>query len=326
MIQVKEIYLHILDGINETKILSENEMGIEGDIQDYIEKHVTVFFEQLDIFRGKVDEASLVKKMLESSGDFKSFSLEIADLFFEVMKRSEEIKPCDLMCLYFDYEGEEYVGILKLNLRTSYIHFVETQDQKITNKIVRQQATLPYKSQKVEEGFLIALERDEVYIKDKQVLLDGNKARYIQEDILKLSMSATAKKTIDAVTKAAEKVVQKYHDQDYVKTAKIKEFINGQLDEKNGIDLESIVYQCFETQPEREAYRQELDSKGIDPSHVEINDSQKKKIKRTQKIKTASGVEITLPYEYVARSENMQIENNPDGSISIKLNNLGELL
>lgn len=326
MIQIKEIYLHILDGINETKILSENEMEVEGDIQDYIEKHITIFFEQLDIFKGKIDDQALIKRLLENAGDFRNFSLEIADLFFEVMKRSDEIKPCDLMCLYFDYEGEEYVGVLKLNLRTSYIHFVETQDQKITNKIIRQQATLPYKTQKVEEGFLIALEQNEVFIKDKQVMLDGNKARYIQEDILKLNLGATAKKTIDAVTKAAEKVIQKYHDQDYVKTAKVKEFINEQIDEKSAIDLESIVYQCFETQSEREAYRNELDAKGIDPSNVEINDSQKKKIKRTQKIKTASGVEITLPYEYVARSENMEIENLPDGSISIRLNNLGELL
>ncbi len=326
MIHIKEAYLHILDGINETKILSENELEVEGDIHDYIEKHISVFFEQLDIFKENLKPEDRVQKLLESSGDFKTFSLEIADVFFELMKRSEDIKPCDLMCLYFEHEDREFVGILKLNLRTSYIHYVETTEQKITNRIIKQHATLPFKTQKVEEGFLIDLESQELLVKDKLVTLDGNKCRYVQEDVLGLRAGVSTKKAIDTVTKAAEKVIQKYHDQDYVKQAKVREFINEQLDEKSTIDLDSVVYQCFETQAEREDYKSEIQAKGVDTTAIEVNENQKKKIKRTQKIKTASGVEITLPYEYVARAENMEIVNHPDGTISINLNNLGEIL
>lgn len=326
MIHIKECYLHILDGINETKILSEDEIEIELDIKEYIEKHISVFFEQLDIYKGEIAEGSYLQSKLNESENFRCFTLEVAESFYEIMRRTEEIKPCDLMCVLFDYEGQEFAGILKLNLKTSYIHFVETKDQKIVAKIIKQHSTLPYKTQRVEEGFLIELEKQNVYIKDKQVLLDGNKVKYIQEELLKISLRATAKKTIETVTKAAERVVQKYNDNDMVKTAKVKNFINSQLDENNTIDVESIVYQCFETDTEREEYRKAIESKGVDCSDVEISESQKKKIKRTQKIKTASGVEITLPYEYVARGNNLEIENQPDGSITIKLNNLGEIL
>jgi len=64
----------------------------------------------------------------------------------------------------------------------------------------------------------------------------------------------------------------------------------------------------------------------VDSEGVKLNEAQTKKLKRTQRIKTASGVEIILPFEYVSRTENLSIVNHPDGSVSIELKNLGELL
>ncbi len=326
MIQINEAYLHVLDGNNETKVFSENPMEIEGEIHEYIEKHVSGFFDQLDIACMTIDEASNLNELIQGAEDFRGLTLDISDRFAEAMKKTEDIRPCDLMCIHFVLEEQEFIGVLKLNFRTSYAHYVQMDEGAITNRIIKQVTTLPYKSQKVEEGFVINLDEMKVYLRDKQVTIDGAKSRYISEEIFKMKPELTTKRSIDVATKAAEKVIQKYHDEDLIKKAKVKDFITEQIDEHSALNIENVAMQCFETEPEREAFKEEVAKKGVGESPIVVSESQKKKIKRSQKIKTASGVEITLPYEYIKREENFVIENHPDGTLSIKLNNLGELL
>jgi len=321
--QIFEAYLHVLDAISDVKLLSERPMVLDAEIEDYAGKHIEGFFEHLDISTSDLNQAS---KLDLSAATFRDLTLSVADQFFEVMKGCDEIKPCDLMCLKFAREGVEYAGFLKLNFRTSFAHAVEVEDNLITNKIVRQVTTLPYKSQKVEEGFLIDLTHNNALIKDKSVTIDGSKSKYIAEYVLGLSADLTAKRKIDVITKTAQKVIEKYDDQPLVKTAKVKRMITEHLDEKGELDMSTIVNQCFSTHTEREDFKKELVDKGIEPESLSINETQRKKLKRTQKIKTASGVEIILPFEYVSRSENIEIVNHPDGTVSIELRNLGELL
>ena len=321
--QIFEAYLHVLDARSDVRLFSERPMALDAEIEDYIQKHIEGFFEHLDILVLSSESTALAN---QDTKDFKEVSLQVADLFFESMEKTEDIKPCDLMCIYFERDGNRYYGFLKLNFRTSYAHAVELENQLLVNKIIRQVTTLPYKSQKVEEGFLLDLEHKRALIKDKTVLIDGVKVKYISENVLALKSGLTPKKTIEIMSKAAQVIAEKYDAQPMVKSAQIKHKITEQLDLQGELDIQNIVESCFDTGLAREAFVQALDDKGIDPEALVINETQKKKLKRTQKIKTASGVEIILPFEYVSRSENMEIVNHPDGSVSIELKNLGELI
>lgn len=321
--QIKEAYLHVLDVISDVKLLSERATEVDFEIEDYVEKHVGVFFENLDISTIEYNNSS---KVQIEGHSFKEVSLQVADLFYDAMIYSEDIKPCDLMCIHFEREDREYYGFLKLNFRTSFAHAVELQDNLIINKIIRQVTTLPYKSQKVEEGFLIDLTEHKVLVKDKFVTIDGAKSKYITEKILCLNGVLTTKRKIDLITKTAEKVIEKYDDQPMIKTAQLRKMVTEHLDESGSLNMDRIVNTCFDTEIAKETYLKELDEKGVNPESLQINEGQTKKLKRTQRIKTASGVEIILPFEYVSRSENLNIVNNPDGSVSIELKNLGELL
>lgn len=321
--QITEAYLHVLDAQSNVKLLSERPMQLDLEISAYADKHIEGFFEHLDISTSDLIHAT---RITHERSDFKQLALAVADLFFDVMQKTEDIKPCDLMCLKFEREGIDYAGFLKLNFRTSYAHAVEIEDNLITNKIIRQVTTLPYKSQKVEEGFIIDMTHNKALIKDKLVMIEGSKTRYIAEEVLGLRSEMTVKRKIDLITKTAQKVMEKYDDQPMVKTAAVKKMITAHLDDHGAIDMATIVNQCFDTKVAREAYIQELEDKGIEPESLLINASQSKKLRRTQKIKTASGVEIVLPFEYVSRRENLNIVTHPDGTISIELRNLGEIL
>lgn len=321
--RITEAYLHVLDASSDVKLLSERHMHIDLEIEDYATKHIEGFFEHLDI---ATNELELIQRINFSNEDFKEITLNVAELFFDVMQQCEEIKPCDLMCLKFEREGSAMYGFLKLNFRTSFAHAVELEDNLIINKIIRQVTTLPYKSQKVEEGFLVDLTQKQVFIKDKMVTIDGKKSIYISESILGAQNTLTPKRKIDMMAKTAQKVIEKYDEMPLIATAKIKQMITSHLDESGSVNIDKIVDNCFDTTEAKEAYLAELNEKRVDPDSITINESQRKKLKRTQKIKTASGVEIILPFEYVSRRENLEIVNHPDGSVSIQLKNLGELL
>lgn len=322
--QIKEAYLHVIDAVNDVKLLSEKAMQIDFEIEEYAIKHTEIFKDHLDISELPLNLQT--KLGLSENSDFKEVSLQVADLFFGVMQQTDEIKPCDLMCLSCEDENGSFYAFLKLNFRTSFAHAVELEENLIINKIVRQVTTLPYKSQKVEEGFLIDFNTDTIYVKDKQVTIDGNKVKYITEKILGTFGALTTKRKIDLITKTAEKVIEKFDDQPLIKTAKMRQMVTEQLDQTGSIDLSPIVDACMDTQVAKDTYYQSLNEKGVDSEGVKLNEAQAKKLKRTQRIKTASGVEIILPFEYVSRTENLSIVNHPDGSVSIELKNLGELL
>ena len=215
---------------------------------------------------------------------------------------------------------------IKLNFKSSYAHHVEVNDQAITNKIVMHHTTLPAKTQKLEEGFLIALHAYEAWVKDKQVTIDGKKMAYITEEIMGIPKLITPKRAIEDMAKAAEKTVSKYAENPRVATAKVRAVIEDMIDHYGHVDAALIAEKCFDSTDERKAFEESVAKKGVDQAPWDVPDSQKTKIKRTQKIKTTSGVEIVVPYAYMARAENIEIINHPDGSISIELKNLGELI
>lgn len=324
-IEIIDVYMHILDVINGTKVYSENPMKLDDVSSEYIVTQLEGFFEALDVGKTEVHPESKMGKMMQSE-DFKNFSLEIADAFVSVMEKSIEVKPCDLLCVLFEKDEREYTAALKLNFKPMFSHIVNMDESTITNNLMIHNTVLPPKSQRIEEGFLLDLHASEAYIKDKQITFDEKKCAYISELVFGIQKLMTPKKAINEITKAAEKVVEKFKDNPLVETAKVRAAVEDVIDYYGHVDAAVICDKCFETEAEKEAFKTVVAQKGIDVAPWDVPESQRSKIKRTQKIKTSSGVEIVVPYAYIAREENLEIINNEDGSISIKLMNLGELL
>lgn len=324
-IDLIEAYMHIIDVVGGTKVYSENPMAIDEVTEDYIITQLEGFFEGLDIGKTVVTEDSKMREIMASE-DFKTFSLKVADAFIDIMEKCLDVKSCDLLCVLFQRGGKEYTAALKLNYKPSFSHMVAMEENAITNNLIVHQTTLPPKSQKVEEGFLLDLHGGEAYIKDKQITLDERKCAYISECVFGIQKPVTPKRAINDITKAAEKVVEKYKDNPMVETAKVRAVVESVIDNYGYVDAAVICDKCFDTEAEKEAFNQAVSQKGVDVAPWDVPESQRSKIKRTQKIKTSSGVEIVVPYAYMAREENLEITNHEDGSISIKLMNLGELL
>ena len=61
------------------------------------------------------------------------------------------------------------------------------------------------------------------------------------------------------------------------------------------------------------------------PAQVKVEPTYAAKTARTHKIKTDTGIELTVPAEYFENPEYIQFLNNPDGTLSIQLNHIGSI-
>ena len=73
---------------------------------------------------------------------FTSVSQEIASLLFDFMLENVGVPSADLLVVDFIGDGEPYLGVLKLNYKHSYIHYVDHEDGRL-NDILRQPCSLP---------------------------------------------------------------------------------------------------------------------------------------------------------------------------------------
>ena len=75
----------------------------------------------------------------------------------------------------------------------------------------------------------------------------------------------------------------------------------------------------------RQEYLQEVEQAGI-AGAVKIDRNLAVKTGRTQKIKTDTGIELSIPIDYFQNKEYVEFINQPDGTLSIALKNIGKLL
>ena len=91
------------------------------------------------------------------------------------------------------------------------------------------------------------------------------------------------------------------------------------------LDFEEISEQVFGDYPEAKvAYQEEMKALGIDEPI--LNQKQVKLTpKKTQKIKTTLGIEVTIPIEYCGNPDYVRVSNLPNGEIALELRNLGAI-
>ena len=101
----------------------------------------------------------------------------------------------------------------------------------------------------------------------------------------------------------------------------IKETIN----EGKDIDMKEIAEEVFYQTPEAKlAYVAEIENQGIEKP-VQNANRVKMPLKKTQKIKTDTGIEITIPLDYYNNKDYIEVINMPDGRLAIQIKNIGNI-
>jgi hypothetical protein len=75
----------------------------------------------------------------------------------------------------------------------------------------------------------------------------------------------------------------------------------------------------------KQEYVQEIEKAGIIEKEISLPQKIIEKKFKTHRIKTDTGIEIDFPLEYADNTDRIEFVNNPDGTVSIIIKNVGRI-
>ncbi len=329
---IKKIVVHILDSNLQMPVLSEIESQLNDDIVEFVGKHIEKIIKDDNIKAAEfVEDNNIIKaiceKMFKENEFFLKGTINMADALFKIMHENVEIPPADVIFVLFSIENTMHLGILKLNYKHSYIHHIEATENGMANSIIKQRTALPSIGQKIDECAIINLEDFSLKIYEKKYNINEEKVFYFSSMFLKCSSQSSLNEKIKIFTKATKKFSETYFDEEPTIHAEIKRAVVESIIENEAIDVEEVAGTVFRQNPElKQEYIEHVAKAGLQEKSIPIeNEKVVEKNFRRQRIKTDTGVEISLPVEYYGNRDKVEFINNVDGTISILIKNIGKI-
>lgn len=329
-VKLKEAILHILDSNVSMPVLSASTIEITEEIEIFLEKHLQKILEDGNIQESVFLSESRMQKCIEAyqnkSSDLIETSHFVARFLFDILQKNVEIPPADLVVCVFEYSSTDYLGILKMNYKTGYSHYVSQTDAGVYNMLVKQKALLPQETQKVTECAIISMSDLKIQIIQKEYEVNGTKVDYWSKLFLQCTSQLSSNSKLNILEKSAQKVAKKYFEEDFTKVAHARKVVAETLEETSVIHLDELANEVFEKNEDiKKEYIQELHIAGIRDISISVdNDTVSRKIKN-QKIKTDTGIEINFPSSFFNDKDKIEFVNNIDGTISILIKNVSKI-
>lgn len=333
IVGLKKAILHILDTNSGINVFSDELLDVENaEINNFITKHIEKIYESAALRPAVFKETSGFKaKMVQyGNGDitFAELSKNAAERIYEAVASTEDPKSCDLIVCEFVINEHEIIGILKCDNKTGVTHTVVQSDGHVLNNIINHYAILPPVSQKIAECAFIEKDTEDVKYAGKNHKIDGSNVDIIAELLLECEYEISPRESANTVTRMAKKVALENGADSIETAARLKEYVVKNIEDNSYeyVDTDEVAEQVFQGLPSiREEFIQKMEKAGV-PKKVEVNEYITKKMTSNVKISTDTGVDISFPPEYYRNPDYIEIITNEDGTLSIKINNITELI
>ena len=349
--RINNAILHVFDFVSCVNVFAQVEMDL-GDktAKRYVTSQARKAVSNLESHRGTFAENSLFAEELRAyfrgERDFVGLSQQIGEFLLGELSRMEKTPSCDLLVVDFEgdveqtvgpmtdeeaeaafkAEGQRYLAVLLLESRPAYMHEVGATDFGDTATTVsRHHAILPNPSQKVASFALIEADSLAVRFCDKEREIAGEKRLIIPEGLLQCSMEASSKEVFEAVATVVEEVAEEYGANSAVAVAKAKSYVAERAGEEERIDAAELGREVFADEPVCQEHFARAVNEGTIPEQVVVEKAVAKRVAKSHKIRTDTGIELTFPVEYGENPEFIEFFSTPDGRIEIALKNIGSI-
>lgn len=256
---------------------------------------------------------------------------EAADTLLRAMDESMQAleiprEGFDLVVFSFDRDNEPHLCVAQLPYRRAVVHQLEEEDGVIATQLLAHGTVLPPSGGKVIAGFVVNLSTGDIRLRDTGVLTNVGNRRLFSEALFTMAATRTTKEVVQVVSEMISQAAPQMPDQE-LKPA-LKRAMAKSIEEKGVIDVQDVAEEVFRSDPEREAIIEEV-SRQMQEEHIEpqIPVENKRVVAQLQKvrIKTDNGISITLPRSLADDENSFAVVSNPDGTISIIINQVQEL-
>ena len=331
MVVIDKAILHILDVNEANEVFSDKLLNMDLSTVEFLIKHIEKSVTSQDAKKGSFYADSEFKSLVEGykneEMDFIALSREIAASLYKLLITAEAVTSADVLICDARIDEVRQLVIFKCNNHQGYVHQVNVDEEgKINTELVNNYAILPGLTQKMDEFVFINLENMEVLSKSRKYNVDGNAIYLIPELLLECGQTPSPAETIKEINKVVKKVAEAYCQDEVAAVTAVKNFITENIQNEAVIDPVAVGKEVFQDNPSMQAdYSQAMEDAGF-AEPVEVNQEATLKKMRKHKLSTDTGIEITIPTDYFENTEFVEFFKNDDGSMSITLKNIQNII
>jgi hypothetical protein len=126
------------------------------------------------------------------------------------------------------------------------------------------------------------------------------------------------------ISKVAQTLSKKYNNEDFDSVARLRKTVADNMEETKSVAIQTVAREIFRDNPaaQRE-YVEEIQQAGIQEDEIQLSEKITDRKFRNHKINT--GIEINFPSTYYNNKEMIEFINNPNGTVSILIKNVGKI-
>lgn len=330
IVGINKAILHILDGMSGMSVYSDRELDTsDASINNFITTHVEKCYDDPALRYGEFNDNSgiryHIKQYVNGETEFADLSHRIAERIYEGIASSENPESCDIIVCDIAASEKPVIAVLKCDNKMGYTHRVDQGDSEISNSIINHYAILPTLSQRINECAFIGLDDLSIRYRSKKYKIDGESTDLIADVLLECAYDISPKESINAVTRLARKVTQDNGGDTIETAARMKEYVTENIEDMEYVEPEALASVVFDGRPAmKDEFIDKIHEAEV-PDKIKMNKYVTKKLSSNVKLVTDIGVEIIFPAEFYRDSEHIEIINNDDGTLSVKINNIGEI-
>ena len=327
---IKRAVLHILDFQSNMTVTSNQWLDLSDPVVlEFVSKHAANSMSDAGRHRGIFQENSHFSQMLHQylSGtmDLLTLSSHVSTMIYDQIIQSDSLDSTDVMMVELERAEEQYLGLLCFQNKMGYTHQVFSGEDGVRNEIMRHYSILPNPNQKLSSYAFVRLSDLTVTFSDKKRTINGEQVFALPEKVLQCTWQHSSRETVKMVNKIATKVAEEHGSNSTIAVSRSKSFIAQNAETSDVLSPVDMGREVFaESSVMQNEFRIQLQEAGLDkPVHVDRPYAQK--TGKNHKIKTDTGIEITIPVDYFNNERYVEFINNPDGTLSIALKNIAKI-
>ena len=217
----------------------------------------------------------------------------------------------------------EHFAFLRIALRENLVHIGENPEK----PLMLTHNNLPSAGSAPDEALLINLQSGKYHLIEKRIKHNGAFLNYFSDNLLQDKPTISAKKSIQAMEKTAQKIADNFQQGDFQFQSKVKSAIFNHLEEDGELSPEKLANQLFDQNlTARLSFVDEL--KELVPEKIvfeEIDASRQLKKFENQKLSLSNGIELIVPNNIYQDAESVEFIQNEDGTYSILIKNIEDI-
>ena len=330
MIIIDKAILHILDFNSGMTVYSDEELTVKDSIETFLYTHIEKSWGSQDAKPGTFyDDSAFQQKLndyLSGEMSFVPFSKEITHTLEEAFTHAEEMASADVIVADVRIDDQRQIVVFKSNSHIGYTHQVNQTENGIKNEIINHYSIMPSLTQKMEEFAFVNTETKAVSVCAKKYTIDGNSIQVFPEILLECSLTPSPKEAIKNLSKTAAKVAEAYGQDKVATEAAVKSYVAENMQASDALDLVEAGKEIFKENPSMQAdFDTAIKEAGFtEPVKMDQEATLKKMCKH--KLKTDTGIELTIPTDYFDNTEFVEFNNNDDGTLSITLKHISNII